>query len=538
MRERERLVARMKMEREKREMMREVEVKVNGVLSGKRDRKGKEREREVDGGVDGDGTGKGKGKQKEVEVGVEEDSVDVCDGRDKLAVKANGRGKATKAKRKASEGARVESDALIDEAQEGNVELKTQSASRDSSDVVEGAREVNEEENVDRLRLEGFAINGTITDAGSSTGDPSASCSVSSNGMNDTTGTHGQQPQTASSSSSVLPVRRRPRRFLRVRDFNPYSLKLAEAEEAAEHQNVMTTQVNGTHTDSILASSIGKGKGKQRALPSPSPPLPHLYSYPYPIHLNINSAFSHPYLSDGSSVIPYTPSPSPSLSEALPNSSPNAAISNSDRKSNIWGKRRVVREPSITPVKGVFKKDIVSWLPYTEVVSEETFEVTDVMMDDCRLLLLKVCRSFPASFSPFSFRRFFRNVPSLTWPFWLRVEPFRSVVPAISTVKGMVLTSDVGELGAPSTSTSFHCLLLPFCHWTLLSWQSLHHNHRQENTIDPSLVFFLLFHPPIAFTSLPNLLFRSLLLTCILNFLMAALETHIILLLAGADGQT
>jgi len=37
----------------------------------------------------------------------------------------------------------------------------------------------------------------------------------------------------------------------------------------------------------------------------------------------------------------------------------------------------------------VFKKDIVSWLPYTEVVSEETFEVTDVMMDDCRLLLLK-----------------------------------------------------------------------------------------------------------------------------------------------------
>ena len=55
-----------------------------------------------------------------------------------------------------------------------------------------------------------------------------------------------------------------------------------------------------------------------------------------------------------------------------------------------WAKPRLVTEPSTTPVKGVFTQDIVSWLPYTEVISEETYEVTDVMMDDSRLLLLKV----------------------------------------------------------------------------------------------------------------------------------------------------
>ncbi|PPQ81936.1 hypothetical protein CVT25_013784 [Psilocybe cyanescens] len=54
-----------------------------------------------------------------------------------------------------------------------------------------------------------------------------------------------------------------------------------------------------------------------------------------------------------------------------------------------WRVPRLVDEASTTPVKGVFQHDIVSSLPYMEVVSEEAFEVTDVMMDDCRLLLLK-----------------------------------------------------------------------------------------------------------------------------------------------------
>jgi len=54
-----------------------------------------------------------------------------------------------------------------------------------------------------------------------------------------------------------------------------------------------------------------------------------------------------------------------------------------------WRAPRLVTESSKTCVKGVFTRDIESSLPYMEVVSEDTFEVTDVMMDDCRLLLLK-----------------------------------------------------------------------------------------------------------------------------------------------------
>ncbi|KDR79991.1 hypothetical protein GALMADRAFT_62654 [Galerina marginata CBS 339.88] len=92
----------------------------------------------------------------------------------------------------------------------------------------------------------------------------------------------------------------RARRFLRIRDFNPYSF--ANAAEPSDSQNV-----------------DGKGKGKAH-----------------------------------------------------------------------WRGPRLVRETSRTPVNGVFQKDIVSSLPYVEVISAETFEVTDVMMDDCRLLLLKV----------------------------------------------------------------------------------------------------------------------------------------------------
>jgi len=68
------------------------------------------------------------------------------------------------------------------------------------------------------------------------------------------------------------------------------------------------------------------------------------------------------------------------------------------RKQKVAGKARVARcikprlvtRPSTTPVKGIFTHDIVSWLPYTEVISKSTYEVTDVMMDGSRLLLLKV----------------------------------------------------------------------------------------------------------------------------------------------------
>ncbi len=55
-----------------------------------------------------------------------------------------------------------------------------------------------------------------------------------------------------------------------------------------------------------------------------------------------------------------------------------------------WRRRRVITEATITQVEGAFKKNIKSSLPYTEVVSRQSFDMTDVMMDDCRILLLKV----------------------------------------------------------------------------------------------------------------------------------------------------
>nr|GAT59078.1 predicted protein [Mycena chlorophos] len=51
--------------------------------------------------------------------------------------------------------------------------------------------------------------------------------------------------------------------------------------------------------------------------------------------------------------------------------------------------RRLVTTPSTTASRGVFVQDIVSALPYSEVVSREKYHVTDVMMDDCRILLMR-----------------------------------------------------------------------------------------------------------------------------------------------------
>lgn len=54
------------------------------------------------------------------------------------------------------------------------------------------------------------------------------------------------------------------------------------------------------------------------------------------------------------------------------------------------GCARLVTEPSRIPAGTAFVEDIVSYLPYREVVSEEAVEVSDVMMDDARVLCLKV----------------------------------------------------------------------------------------------------------------------------------------------------
>lgn len=55
------------------------------------------------------------------------------------------------------------------------------------------------------------------------------------------------------------------------------------------------------------------------------------------------------------------------------------------------GRSRLVTKPSTIAAGAAFIEDIVSWLPYREVVSEEVVEVSDVMMDDSRVLCLKVC---------------------------------------------------------------------------------------------------------------------------------------------------
>ena len=66
---------------------------------------------------------------------------------------------------------------------------------------------------------------------------------------------------------------------------------------------------------------------------------------------------------------------------------------------DAWN-RRIVVEPSIMPTWGAFQCDVESRLPYTEVMSEETFDVNNVMLDDRRILLLKVVSNLPWSILP------------------------------------------------------------------------------------------------------------------------------------------
>ncbi|KAJ3875616.1 hypothetical protein F5051DRAFT_57595 [Lentinula edodes] len=113
-------------------------------------------------------------------------------------------------------------------------------------------------------------------------------------------------------------------KFLRIRDFNPYSISKA-LEELAEEE-IQSTQ---------------------------HPPLPR------------------------------TPrSPSYDDQEGINGFS-------SDMIRNRGGYRRVVNGPTKVNVRGVFRENIVSCLPYVEVISKDTFNVNEIMMDDCRLLLIK-----------------------------------------------------------------------------------------------------------------------------------------------------
>ncbi|KAL1704816.1 hypothetical protein EV121DRAFT_204887 [Schizophyllum commune] len=65
-------------------------------------------------------------------------------------------------------------------------------------------------------------------------------------------------------------------------------------------------------------------------------------------------------------------------------------VAGDDKSRPRWRAARVVKDPSYTSSRGVFREDVRSELPYVEVISEEAFDVTDVMMDDCRILLLTI----------------------------------------------------------------------------------------------------------------------------------------------------
>ncbi|KAI0064257.1 hypothetical protein BV25DRAFT_1823228 [Artomyces pyxidatus] len=54
---------------------------------------------------------------------------------------------------------------------------------------------------------------------------------------------------------------------------------------------------------------------------------------------------------------------------------------------------RLVTEPSTIEAGIAFAEDVVSYLPYREVVTEQAMEVSDVMLDDNRILCLKVRRN-------------------------------------------------------------------------------------------------------------------------------------------------
>ncbi|KAF9652341.1 hypothetical protein BDM02DRAFT_3183732 [Thelephora ganbajun] len=73
-----------------------------------------------------------------------------------------------------------------------------------------------------------------------------------------------------------------------------------------------------------------------------------------------------------------------------PNVARGAIITERDRKDedkNRW--KIVVTKNSVANTKNVFEEEIWSALPYREVVTEETVQVAEVMMDESRILLIK-----------------------------------------------------------------------------------------------------------------------------------------------------
>lgn len=65
-----------------------------------------------------------------------------------------------------------------------------------------------------------------------------------------------------------------------------------------------------------------------------------------------------------------------------------------DKDKNKW--KVVTAKDTVENTANVFEEEIWSALPYREVVTEETVQVAEVMMDECRILLIKVWNPSPA----------------------------------------------------------------------------------------------------------------------------------------------
>jgi hypothetical protein len=74
----------------------------------------------------------------------------------------------------------------------------------------------------------------------------------------------------------------------------------------------------------------------------------------------------------------------------------NSILEDSDPL-EAWQKGRVVTESSRIPAGTIFLEDVESHLPYREVITEKRFDITEVMMDENQIVLLKVllCLSSP-----------------------------------------------------------------------------------------------------------------------------------------------
>lgn len=80
-----------------------------------------------------------------------------------------------------------------------------------------------------------------------------------------------------------------------------------------------------------------------------------------------------------------------------PNIARSAVVAKRDGKDNEdrnkW--KVVATKDPVTNTKNIFEEEIWSALPYREVVTEETVQVAEVMMDESRILLIKVRNSDP-----------------------------------------------------------------------------------------------------------------------------------------------